>query len=105
MVTLIYPFTSSRQIDPTRIAVERADAPGDSAVVCRVTTAEGQDLIIISDGSYRKFTDGVEGDFLYARISMTDTVQYAGFTGVSRYKVRGLAPQAFPGRRNYEYRK
>jgi hypothetical protein len=104
-VTLIYPFASSKGIDPTKIAVERVDAPGDSAVVCRVTTPVGQDLIIISDGSYRTFTDGIEGDFLYARISMTDKIEYAGFTGVSRYKVRGLEPQAFEGRRDHEYRK
>ena len=103
MVTLIYPFASSSQIDPTRIAVERVEAAGDSALVCRVTTTEGQDLIIISDGSYRRFTDGIEGDFLYARISITDKVEYAGFTGVSRYKIRGLAPQAFPDRRDHEY--
>jgi hypothetical protein len=105
MVTLIYPFASSKGIDPTKIAVERVDAPGDSALVCRVTTPEGQDLIIISDGSYRTFIDGIEGDFLYARISMTDKVEYAGFTGVSRYKIRGLEPQAFEGRRDHEYRK
>ena len=105
MATLIYPFASSQEVDPARIAVERVDLPGDSAVAYRVTTAKGQDLVIMSDGSYRKFTDGVEGDFLYARISMTDKVEYAGFTGVSRYKVPGLAPRAFPARRNYEYRK
>ena len=52
-----------------------------------------------------KFTDGVEGDFRYARISITDKVEYAGFTGVSRYKVQGLAPQAFPDRRDHEYSK
>jgi hypothetical protein len=105
MATLIYPFASSKEADPARITVERVDLPGDSAVAYRVTTAKGQDLVIVSDGSYRKFTDGIEGDFTYARISMTDKVEYAGFTGVSRYKVPGQAPQTFPARRDHEYRK
>jgi hypothetical protein len=105
MATLIYPFASSKEVDPARITVEWVDLPDDSAVAYRVTTAKGQDLVIMSDGSYRKFTDGIEGDFTYARISMTGKVEYAGFTGVSRYKVPGLAPQTFPARRDHEYRK
>jgi hypothetical protein len=105
MATLIYPFASSKEVDPARITVERVDLAGDSAVAYRVTTVRGHDLVIVSDGLYRKFTDGIEGDFTYARISMTGKVEYAAFTGVSRYKVPGLAPQAFPDRRDHEYRK
>jgi hypothetical protein len=76
------------------------------AVGYMVSTKDREDIIILSDGRYRRFTENIEGDFTYARISSTGRiVDYAGFTLVSKYRIGGIADQSFPARRDYEYSK
>ena len=104
MATLIFPYASSRAFDPASVSVERMDVKDDAATAYRITTPEGEDLIILSDGAYRAFTDGITGDFTYARISTeTGRVVYAGLTGVTAFAIKGVTSQTFPSRRDYEY--
>ena len=78
----------------------------DAAVGYRVRAKDREDIVIVSDGKYRKFTHGIEGDFTYARISSTaGGVDYAGFSGVSKFKIDGvtmvrLQPEEITNTRN-----
>ncbi len=106
MATLIYPFAASGKILPADVTVERVNLIDDAARGYRVRTKDREDLVILSDGNFRKFTEGIEGDFTYARISSTARgVEYAGFTSVARFRVDGLTEQSFATRRDYEYQK
>jgi hypothetical protein len=106
MATLIYPFDSTGGIVPADVSVERIDLKDSGAVGYRVRAKDREDLIILSDGKYRRFTEKIEGDFTYARISSTaGGVDYAGFTGVSRFKIAGVTDSSFPARRDFEYQK
>jgi hypothetical protein len=106
MATLILPFDSIKAIVPADVSVERLELKDAMAVGYVVSTKDRQDIIILSDGKYRRFTEDIEGDFMYARISSTGRViDYAGFTQVSKYRIGGIADQLFPARRDYEYSK
>ena len=106
MATLIYPFAASTEIDPADVSVESLDLSDDAATGYRITTKDREDLIILSDGTYRKFTEKIEGDFSYARISSTaGMVDYAGFSGVTRFAIDGVTSESFASRRDYEYQK
>jgi hypothetical protein len=106
MATLIYPFVSTEGIVPADVSVERFDLKDDAAVGYRVRTKDREDLIILSDGTYRKFTEMIEGDFTYARVSSAaGAVDYAGCTAVSRFKINGVTERTFPARRDFEYQK
>ena len=105
MATLIYPF-DSRGIVPADVSVESLDLKDEAAIGYRVKTKDREDLVILSDGTYRRFTEEIEGDFTYARISSTaGGVDYAGFTGVSTFVINGVTDKSFPARRDYEYQK
>jgi len=106
MATLIYPFASRGGIVPADVWVESLDLKDEAAIGYRVRTKDREDLIILSDGTYRRFTEKIEGDFTYARISSAPGgVDYAGFTGVARFMIEGVTSQSFTTRRDYEYRK
>lgn len=106
MATLVYPFAARADILPAEVFVERVDLLDEAATGYRVHTRDREDLIIISDGAYRKFTERIEGDFTYARISaVAGNVDYAGFTNVSRFLVEGIPALTLPTRRSYEYQK
>ena len=106
MATLIYPFSSAEVIVPADVWVERQDLHDEAAIGYRVKTKDREDLIILSDGTYRKFADEIEGDFTYARISSTGGgVDYAGLTGTTRFMIDGVIHQSFTTRRDYEYKK
>jgi hypothetical protein len=106
MATLIYPFTSTREVVPADVSVESLDLKDETASGYRVKTKDREDLIILSDGRYRRFTEKIEGDFTYARISSAaGGVDYAGFTGVARFMIDGVTGQSFTTRRDYEYEK
>jgi hypothetical protein len=106
MATLIYPFTSTGGIVPADVSVERIDLKDSAAVGYRVRTKDREDLIIVSDGTYRKFTGEIEGDFTYARVSSAaGAVDYAGCTAVSRFKINGVTDRSFPARRDFEYQR
>jgi hypothetical protein len=104
MATLVFPFTPATPSVPADVSVERVDLNDTAAIGYRVLAKDREDLIIISDGRYRKFSGKIEGDFTYARISsVAGRVEYAGFTGVSRLKIEGVAGQSFPARTDFEY--
>ncbi|MGB6032923.1 MAG: alginate lyase family protein [Bacteroidota bacterium] len=106
MATLIYPFSSAEVIVPADVWVERQDLRDEAAIGYRVKTKDREDHIILSDGTYRRFTDEIEGDFKYARISSTaGGVDYVGLTGVTKFMIDGVIHQSFTTRRDYEYRK
>jgi hypothetical protein len=106
MATLIYPFASTGTIAPADVSVESLDLKDDAAIGYRVKTKDREDLIILSDGIYRKFTEKIEGDFTYARVSSAaGGIDYAGFTHVARFTVAGVTRQSFTTRRDYEYQK
>jgi hypothetical protein len=106
MATLIYPFAPSGTFDPADVWVERVDLKDEAAVGYRVKSMDREDLIILSDGAYRSFTEKIEGDFTYARIT-TDAngVHYAGFTGVSRFVIDGVPGQSFAAKQDFEYQR
>jgi hypothetical protein len=106
MATLIYPFDSTGTVVPADVSVERLELKDDVAVGYLVATKDRQDIILISDGKYRVFTEKIEGDCTYARISSTDLgVNYAALTHVSRFKIGGMKEQSFKARRDFEYQK
>jgi hypothetical protein len=106
MATLIYPFATTGEVTPADVSVERVNLLDDAATGYRVTTKDREDLIILSDGTYRKFTSQIEGDFTYARVSSTgSTVDYAAFVGVASFVLDGITSQSFTARRDYEYQK
>ncbi len=104
MATLIYPFAAAATIVPADVSVEQLDLKDKAAIGYLVSTKDRQDLIILSDGMYRRFTEKVEGDFIYARISSTGRgIDYAGFTRVTKFRIDGIKGHSFPTRRDYEY--
>ena len=106
MATLVYPFATRGEIVPAEVTVEGLDLKDEAAIGYRVTAKDREDLIILSDGKYRRFTEAIEGDFTYARISSAaDGIDYAGFTGVSSVTINGVIRQSFTSRSDYEYQK
>ena len=106
MATLVYPFASSDDVKAAEVTLERLDLKDTVAVGYRVRAGQWEDIVILSDGRARTFTDGIEGDFRYARISArAGAIEYAGCTDVSRYTISGLPSQSFPSRRDHEQQK
>ena len=103
MATLLLPYAAGQRPDPARVTVEQVDLRDPSALAYRVTVAERQDLIIVSDGTYRTFINGVAGDFRYARLSSTaGRVEAASFVTVTRTRIDGLPPLRFDTARDHE---
>ena len=106
MATLIYPFASKEHTGTADISVETLDMKDDSAIGYTVRTKNREDIIILSDGRYRKFTDSIEGDFRCGVFSSTaGIVEYAGLSSVSQFKIDGVTGESFKTRRDYEYKK
>jgi Heparinase II/III N-terminus/Heparinase II/III-like protein len=106
MATLIYPFASTEGFDPADVSVESLDLKDQAAIGYRVKTKDREDLVILSDGTYRRFTEKIEGDFTYARISAgASGVDYAGFASVTRFVIDGVPGQSFTARRDFEYQR
>jgi len=105
LATLIYPHATQAGFDPATVSVERVDLQDDAAIGYRVRAGGREDLVLISDGFYRRFTADVAGDFLYAVISRdTDgTVDYVGVVGAVEFQVEGGPAETFPEKRDYEY--
>ncbi len=105
MATLIWPHVAKGGIAPENVTVERVDLKDEVAIGYRVRVGGREDLIIVSDGLYRQFTDKVAGDFLYALISTNESgvVDYAGFVGVVEFRIAGGPGEVFPVKRDYEY--
>ena len=81
------------------------DLQDELAIGYRVRVGGREDLIIVSDGLYRQFTDRIAGDFLYALVSTNEAgvVDYAGFVGVVEFRIADGPGEAFPVKRDYEY--
>ena len=106
MATLVYPFASNQEIVPAEASVERLDLRDNAAIGYLVSSKDRQEVVILSDGKYRRFTDRIEGDFTFARISsVSDEIDYAGFTQVRKFKLAGAKDQSFSTRRDYEFQK
>lgn len=103
MATLLLPYAAGQRPDAARVTVERVDLQDPVALAYRVTVADRQDLIIVSDGAFRTFIDGVAGAFRYARLSSTaGRVEAASFVGVTRTQIDGLPPLRFDAPRDHE---
>jgi hypothetical protein len=106
MATLIYPFASKEGLIPADVSVERLDLKDSAAIGYAVRTKDRTDIIIVSDGTYREFTDTIEGDFRYGLISSTTGgVEYAELSSVAQYKIGGVGKDSFNTRRDLEYKK
>ncbi len=106
IATLIFPYASRADFLPSDISVERIDLKDEAASGYLVKSKDREDLVILSDGKYRRFTEKIEGDFRYGRISSTAAgIKYAGFTGVKTFRVQGVTAKSFPARRDFEYKK
>ena len=106
MATLIYPFASKERLIPTDVSVERLELKDSAAIGYAVRTKDRTDIIIVSDGRYREFTDTIEGDFRYGLFSSTaGGVDYVGLSSVARYKIGGVGKDSFNTRRDFEYKK
>lgn len=105
LATLIYPHATKDGLDATAVAVERVDLQDDAAIGYRVRTGDREDLIIISDGFYRRFTDDVAGDFIYAVIGRdaAGTVDYVGVVGAVEFAVNGGPAETFKEKRDFEF--
>ena len=105
LATLIFPHADNAGFDPATVTVERVDLQDEAAIGYRVRSAGREDLVIISDGFYRRFTDDVAGDFLYAVISRdaAGTVDYVGAVGAVEVEVKGGPTETFKEKRDYEY--
>jgi hypothetical protein len=106
MATLVFPFASKVNVVPSEVSVERLNLKDSVAVGYRVRTKTGDDIIIVSDGTYRKFTDGIEGDFRYGFFSTAAGRNgYAGISGVTQYNIDGVGKESFSTRRDVEHSK
>ena len=106
MATLVYPFASKEHLVHADVSVEKLEMKDDTAIGYKVKTENREDVIIVSDGKYRKFTDKIEGDFKCVRISSTaGVVDYVGFSSVAQFKIDGVMGDSFKTRRDYEYKK
>lgn len=103
MATLLLPYAAGKRPDATRVSVEQVDLKDSTALAYRVSIGDRQDLILVSDGTYRTFTDGIAGDFRYAHISSTgNRIDAASFVTVSRTQIDGLSPLRFNSPRDHE---
>ena len=103
LATLIYPFAAKNEIDPATIWVERMELDDNAATAYRVHSHNRQDVIILSDGKYRKFTEKIEGDFQYGFIShVNGKLDYAEFSQVSKCRIDGET-KSFSQKRDFAY--
>ena len=106
MATLIYPYAARGAIDAASIGVERLDLPDDATMGYRVMSGGREDLVLVSDGKLRRFSDAIEGDFKYARIRRTGgVIDYAGFVEVGQIRMQGVPEVRFPAKRDHEYQR
>lgn len=105
MATLIYPFASRAHLAPADFSVEKLELLDADAVGYKVKIENRQDIIILSDGKYRKFTDTISGDFKFGLISATKAgIDYAGFANVGKFTIAGVTGDSFKTKRDYEYK-
>ncbi|MBP7141852.1 MAG: alginate lyase family protein [Opitutaceae bacterium] len=103
MATLIHPYANRSRFEESAVSVEQVKLEDPVALAYRVVTQDFEDLVILSDGTQRKFGRGIEGDFMFARIrSIGGKPVYAGLGKVSRFQVPGLATRQFQDRRDHE---
>jgi hypothetical protein len=106
MATVIFPFESKTKIDPEDISVEKLVMADKRAIGYRVKSAGTEDIIIFSDGTYRKLTDTIEGDFKYGFFSYKNgKLAYSSLSGVKKYKVSGESENSFSKRQDFEVQK
>ncbi len=103
MATLIFPFASKSTIHPADISVEKMAMADTNAIGYKVRSAGREDIIILSDGNYRKMTETIEGDFTCGLFSYTNgRLTYSSFSGVQKYKIPGEAVKSFAKRQDLE---
>lgn len=106
MATLIYPFAAKRNLSADEITVTGRVLKDRAAVGYVVKTPDREDLIIVSDGTHRRFTDDIAGDFTHGWFSYRDgRLHAAAFTAVSRCKVKGMKSLSFKTKREYEFKR
>jgi hypothetical protein len=102
MATLIMPF-AKKEKSSQDVRVEKIQLKDAEAIGYKVITAGREDLILLSDGTYRTFTPQISGDFKLAFISYQNgRVVYAGFTGVGRFALEGKPAHSFAQRQDFE---
>jgi len=106
LATLILPFESKKEIDPSEISITRVNLLDKAGIGYKIKTQFGDDLIILSDGKPRKFTNEIEGDFKYCyiRYQGQDVVK-ASLSSVKKFKLSNSVKNAFTKNRDFEYRR
>jgi hypothetical protein len=103
MATLIFPFASKTGIHPEDISVEKISMTDTKAIGYRVRSAGTEDIIILSDGTYRTMSDTIEGDFTFGLFSYKNgKLDHASVSGVTSYKVSGGTGKSFAKRQDCE---
>jgi len=106
LATLILPFETKSKINMSDYSVEKIVMNDKSATGYRVKSSGKEDVIIISDGKYRKFMDSIEGDFKFGFFSYKEGILvYSNLSNVKKYKINGDSNKGFPKRRDFEYQK
>jgi len=98
---LIYPLKAD-----TTAAVplfEQVPEQDPAVLAYRVKTPTGTDLLLFSDGRPRSFSCGIEGDFHFAWLRMTDDrPQALAVVGATHINWPGIWQQAWPVRNDFE---
>jgi len=103
MATLIYPFVSKKDTQSAGIRVERVELPDKAVLAYEVHTGDSQDLILLSDGQYRTFTDTIAGDFQLGLFNRSQSgLGYAGMVQVGRFRLDGKTV-SLPRKQDYEW--
>ncbi len=106
MATLIFPFAARSNLSAETITVTGPALKDHAAAGYVVKTPDREDLIIVSDGTHRRFTDDIAGDFTHGWFSYRDgRLDAAAFTDVSRCKVKGMRSLSFKTKREYEFKR
>jgi hypothetical protein len=106
LATLIFPFESKKQIDPADYSVTKIELKDKNAIGYKVKSAGNEDVIILSDGQYRKLTDNIEGDFKYGFFSYQNgKLAYSSLSGVKKFKIIGETEKTLTERGDFEYQK
>jgi hypothetical protein len=106
LATLIFPFESKNKINPSDYSVEKIAMNDKNAIGYKVKSAGREDIVILSDGKYRKFTDVIEGDFKFGLFSYSNgKLIYSSMTNVEKFKIAGETEKTLVKRMDYEYKK
>lgn len=106
LATVVYPFKTNDGLKESDVSINMIQMKDDEVACYKVISPGFEDIIIISDGKYRKFTSGIEGDFKYCIVRFQNgEVLKADFSSVKKYVLPGNIKRSFTKRRDDEFSK